>query len=82
MLFNKVLKLATITSILLIGLTIAKTNPNREDESKENSIGLIARSARHFVASLLPSDWEQSNLFNNVAMPALFLLIASSVAKV
>jgi hypothetical protein len=82
MIVNKVLKLVAITLLLFVGITFAKNNPNREDESKENSIGLMARSARQFVSSLLPTDWEQSNLITNIAIPALFVLFVSSVANV
>jgi len=67
--------------MLLVGLSLASKSP-KEDESEDNSIGVMARSARQYFSSLLPTDWDRTSVLTNIAMPALFLLFLSSVSNV
>lgn len=82
MFFIKLFNLFVIVFLLLIGITFANNNQNKEDETEGNSIGVMSRNARQYVSSFMPSNWEKSSLLANIAMPALFLLFLSSVSNV
>ena len=80
MFLNRILIFCSVISLVIV-LTAGNNTP-KEDESKDNSIGLMARSARKYVQTLLPAEWDKSSLVTNIAMPALFLLFLSSVTNV